>query len=442
MGKILTVFLSFFLLSGLAQVSLVNSQMDFGTLTRADENFADFGIQNKSDEPVIIFRVEVPKNVDVTFSAKTIEPGETEYVRLRYNPPVEGSFKEKFAVYTSAWSAPQQITLKGESTFAADRFLPCPDFSDNPAGSIRPFNITARTLTNIPLASEEVQIFRNGESVGKFYTDQNGELELNLSLGRYYFALSGLDTSVFVNATNDHLVAFLDVEQALKQNPKTTLPQPPVMPEKSIAPKENQPANSAVKPGEEENPVLPLSKFKPNNLVFLVDVSTSMKHNGKLDLLKVAMINLVDVLRDVDRFTLISYATETGVLLKTEKNLDKDACKEAIKGLTAGGKTEGTKAINRAGQAAMNFYIPEGNNQIILATDGAFNEGASKAQSISARYKRKGVVTSVIGIKCGKYTAKEMQELAEKGGGNFIALDGIEDADEKILDEVKLRSAK
>ncbi len=174
----------------------------------------------------------------------------------------------------------------------------------------------------------------------------------------------------------------------------------------------------------------------------MVDVSTSMKHNGKLDLLKVAMINLVDVLRDVDRFTLISYATDAGVILKTESNLDKEACKSAIKGLTAGGKTEGTKAINRAGQAAMDFFIEGGNNQIILATDGAFNEGASKAQSLSAKYKRKGVVTSVVGIKCGKFTTKEMKELAEKGGGNFVALNGIEDADGLLLDEVKLRSAK
>jgi len=90
----------------------------------------------------------------------------------------------------------------------------------------------------------------------------------------------------------------------------------------------------------------------------------------------------------------------------------------------------------------MDFYIEDGNNQIILATDGAFNEGAYKAQKLSAKYKRKGVVTSVVGIKCGKYTSKEMKELADKGGGNFVALGGIEDADSRILDEVKLRSAK
>ena len=445
MEKILTVLFSFFLLSAVAQVSLVTSQMDFGTLTRADENFADFGIQNKSNKQVIIFRVEVPKNVDVTFSSKTIEPGETEFVRLRYNPSKEGSFKEKFDVFTSAWSVPQQITLKGESTFAADRFMPCPDFSDDPAGSLRPFSISARTMRNIPLTTAEVQIYKDGETVGKYYTNANGELDLNLPLGRYYFALDGLDTSIFVNATNDHLVAFLDVEQIAEVNPSPKIPEPeiiPIAPQEPVTPGVTAPSSLLQSVAKEEDLALPFSKFKPNNLVFLVDVSISMKHNGKLDLLKVAMINLIDDLRDVDRFTLISYATDAGVILKTEGNLDKEACKSAIKGLAAGGKTEGTKAINRAGQAAMDFYIEDGNNQIILATDGAFNEGAYKAQKLSAKYKRKGVVTSVVGIKCGKYTSKEMKELADKGGGNFVALSGIEDADSKILDEVKLRSAK
>jgi len=417
---------------------MLSSQIDFGTLTRADENFADFGIENQSEKSVIIFRVEVPKYVDATFSEKIIEPGDTAFIRLRYNPPKKGVFKEKFDVFTSAWASPQKITVKGESTFAADRFIPCPDFSDDPAGSLRPFSVSARSMQNIPLAEAEVRVFKDGEEKGKFYTDENGELDLSLPLGRYYFALTGLDTSIFVNATNDHLVAFLNVDQqeVIPPHPEMT----PVPPDPEPVLEEVQ--TTSYDEVENENNVLPLSKFKPNNLVFLVDVSTSMKHNGKLDLLKVAMINLVDVLRDVDNFTLISYATDAGVILKTESNLDKEACKTAIKGLTAGGKTEGAKALNRAGQAALDFYIEEGNNQIILATDGAFNEGAKKAQNLSAKYKRKGVVTSVVGIKCGKYTTKEMKELAEKGGGNFVALNGIDDADDKILDEVKLRSAK
>jgi hypothetical protein len=421
-----------------AQVNMLTSQIDFGTLTRADENFADFGIENRSEKQVVIFRVEVPKYVDATFSSKIIEPGDTAFIRVRYNPQSEGNFKEKFDVFTSAWSAPQQITVKGESTFAADRFMPCPDFSDDPAGSLRAFSVSVRSMQNIPLAEAQVHVFKDGESRGTYYTDENGELDLTLPLGRYYFALPGMDTSIFVNATNDHLVAFLDSEPERKIPPgPPPVPQEPSKPEPAKVP-----VIQEADPDQEENSVLPLSKFKPNNLVFLVDVSTSMKHNGKLDLLKVAMINLVDVLRDVDNFTLISYATDAGVILKTEANLDKEACKAAIKGLTAGGKTEGAKALNRAGQAALDSFIEDGNNQIILATDGAFNEGAKKAQNLSAKYRRKGVVTSVVGIKCGKYTTKEMKELAEEGGGNFVALDGIDDANDRILDEVKLRSAK
>src|SRR5690606_13808929 len=143
-----------------------------------------------------------------------------------------------------------------------------------------------------------------------------------------------------------------------------------------VSPPEDEPSSNPISvPAEDENSVLPISAFKPNNLVFLVDVSTSMKKDGKLDLLKIAMVELLDVLRPVDRFSLISYSSETNVLMETESNLDRDACIAAILALEPGGGTQGAKAINKAGSVAMSHFVESGNNQIILATDGAFSQG-------------------------------------------------------------------
>ena len=55
-------------------------------------------------------------------------------------------------------------------------------------------------------------------------------------------------------------------------------------------------------------PNFSVNEFKPSNIVFLVDVSSSMAYTGKLDLLKVAMIKLAGMLRDVDQITMVSYA--------------------------------------------------------------------------------------------------------------------------------------
>jgi Ca-activated chloride channel family protein len=440
MDRILIIFLSLSTLSASAQVALVNRSFDYGKLTRADQNYADFGIQNQTDQDVIIFRVDVPKHVDVSFSDKTISPNQTEYIRIAYNPTAVGPFIETFDVHLSAWSSPSQITVSGESTFAANSFIPCPDFSKDPAAALRPFNITVRSLENVPIESEKLSVYQYGVKQGDFYTDENGETRLYLTAGKYFFALDGLDTSIYVNAVNDHLVAFLDKEAVVSQEISDT--------EESDDRGVEEGDQEAELPREEteeekqlEN-VLSGAEYMPNNLVFLVDVSTSMKHNGKLDLLKVSMIELVDVLRSYDRFTLISYATEAGVILKTSKDLDREACRQAIVQLNAGGKTEGAKAVNRAGRAAEDFFIDDGNNQIILATDGAFNEGAQKAKKFAAKYRRKGITTSVVGIKCGKYTAREMQELAQAGGGAFIPIENVKDAEDRILDEVKQRSKR
>lgn len=411
-----------------SQVVLTKDYHDFSTLGRADEGYADFEIDNGSEETVYIFRVEVPKYVDVAFSSKTIPPHGKAYIRLKYNPQRVGAFKEAFKVFTSAWKEPEIITIRGEATFAADRFIPCPDFSETPAGVLRPFSVSARSFDNQPLSDMEVFVFREGRSWGEYHTDINGELNLELPLGKYYFSVGGLDTSLYVSATNDHLVAFFDEEYTKRS-------QVPLISEEAITPVQpDEPSSSYSE--------LPPDKFKPNNLVFLVDVSTSMKHNGKLELMKVAMIRLVDLLRDLDRFTLISYSSDSGVLLKTDGNLDKEACKRAIAELRAGGKTEGAKALDKAGRAALDYYMEEGNNQIILATDGAFNEGADKARKISSKYHRKGVIVSVVGIKCGKFASGEMTELADIGGGSFIPLNTVEDANDILLKEVKLRSAK
>lgn len=428
------LIISFIILSftSQGQVILKDNSVDFGLLRRADEVFKDFAIINGSKDEVVIFRVETPKYVDVQFSSKIISPGNTAYIRLKYNPPAEGPFKEKYKIYTSAWQKPKEISVKGESTYAADRFMPCPDFSQEPAGSARPFAITARDMKNIPIGEASVKVYREGQTVGTYVTDENGELDINLPIGRYFFSVQGFDTTLHVNATNDHLVAFLDYEEVTKS----------VTPEEPATSKKVEGEMIPPPPREELDSELPLNKFKPNNLVFLVDVSTSMKHRGKLELMKVAMVELINDLREIDRFTLISYASDAGVLVKTENNLDKEACKRAIAELTAGGKTEGAKALNRAGRAALDFYIENGNNQIILATDGAFNEGSEKAKRLSSKYRRKGVLTSVVGIKCGKFTTEEMSELAEKGGGSFVALNSVDQADDILLKEVKLRSSK
>jgi Ca-activated chloride channel family protein len=444
--------------TAMAQVSLSQKQYDFGELHRADQNWVDFDLVNNGDDVVHIFRIDAPKNVSVLFSNKEVQPHSTETIRISISPKSEGSFKIKLPLHTSAWTKPETITLLGTATYAANNIMPCPDF-ENPGGTPVDFHVSVKTESG-DLYTEPLKIlaFKSGDIFTEMKTDKTGEVSFPMPTGRYFLSIRSKDITVdsvmYVSHMANHLVVtfpdppveiFEETALVLPDSKKKVTPQSEEIVEPEvIVEKETEAIPDFVsKPiAVEESKDLPESKYKQNNLVFLVDISTSMKKNGKLDLLKVAMVDLLDVLRPTDRFTLISYASESNIIIQTAENLDKESCKKAIQDLTAGGDTEGAKALDAAGKAAIRNYVEAGNNQIFLATDGAFNQEIDKAIRIVNKYNRKDVIVSVIGIKCGPFTTKQMTELALEGNGRFLPINDSAQAGIELLNEVKRSALK
>lgn len=441
-----------------AQLVLETPLRDLGTLTRSDERFADFQIRNTGTADEIIFRVEAGRNTDVKMSSKTVAAGAVETIRLQYNPEKAGPFNIEARIFASAWQSPRTVVLRGEALFA-DTGFPCPDFSDVPGGALRAFHISLRDPDMKPAPGALIRIFREGREVAQTRTDEHGEASENLMPGRYLIVadIGGVsaDTALYTSAVKDHVLLMLDgalsektpahrPPAALEEREEETAPADEPAPEPAAA-RDPEPARSALPKQapaafEGDNEIMPLAKFKQNNVVFLVDVSTSMKHQSRMDLLKIAMTDLLDALRDADRFTMISYASETNTLIEATEALDRAQCAAAIAALHPRGSTEGAKAIDKAGKAARKHFLPEGNNQIILATDGAFNEGARKAVKLVNKYRRRDIKTSVLCIRCGQFTTKEMTGLAEAGEGSFVPIESAEDAGTRLISEIK-RSA-
>jgi Ca-activated chloride channel family protein len=437
-----------------AQLVLETPLSDLGTLTRVDERFADFQIRNTGTTDEIIFRVEAGRNTVVKMSSKTVAAGATETIRIQYNPDQEGPFKVEARIFASAWQRPRTAVLRGEALFA-DTDIPCPDFSDVPGGALRPFNVSLRDLDMNPADGALVRFFKEGREVARTRTNEYGEASENLMPGRHLIVaeIKGVsaDTALYTSAVKDHVLLLLntaDQEQIANPPPpdgKTALDE---IPDETVQQaSDHEEAENIEGVAEEnasplvgDNESMPLSKFKQNNVVFLVDVSTSMKHQSRIDLLKIAMTDLLGVLRDVDRFTLISYSSETNTLIEATEVLDRARCGDAIAALHPRGSTEGAKAIDMAGKAARKYFLPEGNNQVILATDGAFNEGSRKATKLVNKYRRRGIQTSVLCIRCGNFTTEEMSGLAEAGEGSFVPIEKAEDAGYRLISEIK-RSA-
>ncbi len=195
---------------------------------------------------------------------------------------------------------------------------------------------------------------------------------------------------------------------------------------------------------KEDNSILPANQYAPNNIVFLIDVSSSMKKPNKLPLLKISMKNLAGVLREIDFISVVIYSTTSSVLLQPTIADKKNIIIPMIDSLKTSGTTNGVKGLQTAYEIAGQNFIAGGNNQIIIATDGLFNNpGYSKDEVFAlAREKTKSnIILSVVGFGQDEDAIRMMKKLAEKGNGSFMQIPTQEAADEILINEIKLQSA-
>ena len=177
------------------------------------------------------------------------------------------------------------------------------------------------------------------------------------------------------------------------------------------------------------------ARIPPANLVFLIDVSGSMDLPNKLPLIKSAFNLLVNNLREIDTVTIVTYGNMVGVWLPPTAGNEKKKILQSIEDLTPGGATPGEAGIRAAYRVAKSQLIKGGNNRVILATDGDFNEGETSEEELEklvTQYKDWGVYLTCLGVGMGNYKDSKLETLAKKGNGNFAYLDDEQEA-EKVL---------
>ncbi|WP_298238365.1 von Willebrand factor type A domain-containing protein [uncultured Algibacter sp.] len=173
------------------------------------------------------------------------------------------------------------------------------------------------------------------------------------------------------------------------------------------------------------------AELPSSNLTFLLDVSGSMGSQNKLPLLKSAFKVLINQLREQDKVSIVVYAGAAGVVLEPTSGKHKNKIFKALENLNSGGSTAGGAGIELAYKLAEKHFKKNGNNRVILATDGDFNVGASrdKAMEKLIEEKRKsGVFLSVLGFGYGNYKDSKLETLADKGNGNHAYIDNMQEA--------------
>lgn len=184
---------------------------------------------------------------------------------------------------------------------------------------------------------------------------------------------------------------------------------------------------------------LSTAERKPVHLVYLVDTSGSMDAPDKIGLAKKSLKILTSSLKSGDSIALATYAGSVREVLPPTGVEQKERILRAIDDLMASGSTAMSSGIELAYRLAERGRVPGHINHVVVLSDGDANVGPSSHEAILAqiaRYKDQGITLSTIGFGQGNYKDTMMEQLADKGDGNYAYIDSEAQARRVFADQV------
>ncbi|HTE31542.1 MAG TPA: VWA domain-containing protein, partial [Chryseolinea sp.] len=177
--------------------------------------------------------------------------------------------------------------------------------------------------------------------------------------------------------------------------------------------------------------------YASNNMVLLLDVSGSMNAPEKLPLLKASVLELLSMMRQEDKVSIIAFSEKPKALLTATSFKEEAKIRKAISDLKSSGKTDGNAGVKLAYKVADENYLRGGNNRIILATDGEFAMNDDTRQLID-KFSREDVYLSVFNFGKGAGSSRALERLAELGKGNYRYI-SKENVSIQLIREVKAK---
>ncbi|TSJ42027.1 vWA domain-containing protein [Fluviicola chungangensis] len=451
------------------QQSNSEDYLDYGAIDKQSKRYIDLNIGNPGDDKVYILRVEHSPEVTYRLTSDLIQPLSTVQLRIQVNPSQKGDFNYVLKLYMSDQVNPVIYRLTGTVTeeLPDDNYLTkCPDFNAIPAGPNSPSELTIITInkaTKEPLSKSTVSIIHNGQPSGTWITGRLGKFSEKLPPGFFYFVVSKegyltKEAGIYVGPE------ISEITIPLSQNPAYDPPVPtkePIPEPQEIAqqlpPKEaqeklneqmtNESIDTTTQKVMPELVAIPAENFDPSyfkdvNVVFVLDISSSMKMGEKMDLMKYSLNQLVSKLRPQDKMGLVTYANSAEVFQSSTSGDHKEELQKSISNLKPIGMTAGGKGIKLGYKEVMKSYDPNKANMVIIITDGAFNKDSEDYQKTVQKYAKDGIVFSVVGIQTREKDAHLMEEAAHFGNGRFVPIQKLADAHSNLTQEIRIASFK
>ena len=393
------------------------TSFDLGEINQLNEDVVEINLANYSNENIFILRIDKPIEMDVKYRSKSIPSNQATLLRFKINPKEKGKFKVDIDIYLSHLNEPQKITFSGEvKVLAKNNLQDCPSFSSD------------------DMAQKSLQAFQkqSASPIKRYY----------VIIGNREEIAEVRDSIKNIQNSNQIINASVIAELGSKQEEPIESKEEKMLVEEATVVEIATPINTT-NPIEEIQDSLLGNEFIQNNIVFLIDASTSMREEDKMALLQKTIIELLKPLRPIDYLSIVSYSGEATVILNPTSAIAKKDIEDIIMSIKADGSTNAVKGIKKAIEIAKSNFLENGNNQIILSSDGAFDIGE---RNIGLRNKieqnaKQGINITVLGIKNERWTNKSLKEIADLGGGELLHCRSEKDT-KNVLEAVKEQALK
>jgi Mg-chelatase subunit ChlD len=503
MYKLVLMIMMFFANATLTNGQLTPNQHDFGKIKLWNNPKATFTYTNNTSQRQMFLPIRYKRDIYLHLPEGYIEPGQSATIEAVYYTEERGTFSIAQPLYLSGSPTAINLKMRGRIlSFHPDAKTVCPtiEHKDNPTPKA--------TTTTITVYDKKTGLVINGVNIllvgasTNYFVEHTRKPKLPLKgipIGLYQLDISKegyspLQHIQYISKNGNNLVFELEPLVGIEPTP---IPEPEIVMDDRIIEIE-KPSESdqdaierirkmmderfrgrriiekdvlVLKEGDsakidevtivESEPVptipekilddfdksgkLNSEKYASNNVVFLIDVSGSMKIDDKLESMKVSMKSLVEVLREEDLVTIVIYSTKARIVLTSTSGEKRDKINEVIDGLIANGSSRGAEGLSMAYNFALQNYIPKGNNQIILASDGLFNSREMTEKDIYEManiHLSKHVSTSVVGFGKREQAREFMNTLADSGGGNYIHIKDLQEAQSALIAEIMHNAVK
>ena len=454
----------FFFITHFASAQLVtNSNYNFGKVTNWNNPMYETTYTNLSSRIQLFLPIRYDRDIRITYGKSSLAPGESTSIKVQYFTEELGKFRKSIRIFVSTQDNPIVLTMKGNiKSMHPEAYTTCPRIENygtkTTIGFVHTIKVVDETTGEI-LTDYDLDIVtptsKESMEVG------NSKLELKRKRPQFYFFTvdkEGYEITkkeLYVQRNTKETTFYLK-QETIEEDPEifdfsdTTASDQDI--EDEILTTDTL-AKAIEKSVEEidtadfvEGGTLNERKYAFNHIVFLIDISSSMKKPDKLPLLKHSMDQMINVLRPQDKVSIITYSTNTVVVADQISGGNKQTLKKLVEGLEAQGNSYGKEAVDIAYEQAKKYLIADGNNEIILASDGVFNSKNFKEKkmyrSASMQYAFSDIRLSTIGFGNTSRALKFLETLANRGQGSYIEIRTKEEANTTLIQNLMKHSVR